>query len=218
MLKAIRQLFEGGKPAPAAEPVNEHAFAHGVAYPFARRRRDPGWRVWKRFRECSTISEDCMLGSMAWCTGTPRQIHLGARTICRGILLCDGGLGSIDIGEFVYIGDDVVISTRDRIWIGSRTLVAHGVQIFDNDSHPVDARDRHADYLNLLGGRARTHDIPARPVVIGEDCWIGTNSIVLKGVTIGNRSVVAAGSVVTADVGEDCVVAGNPARVVRSLV
>lgn len=158
-----------------------------------------------------------MLGAMAWCSGTPMQISLGNRTICRGVLLCDSELGSIDIGDLVYIGDDVIISTRERIRIGARTMVAHGVQIFDNDSHPLDPRDRHADYLNLIEGRPRTHLIPSAPVEIGEDCWLGANSIVLKGVTIGDRSVVAAGSVVTTDIGEDCVAAGNPARVVRSL-
>ena len=71
------------------------------------------------------------------------------------------------------------------------------MQIFDNDSHPIDARDRHADYLNLIEGRPRTHVIPSAPVEIGEDCWIGINSIVLKGVKIGDRPIVAAGSVVT---------------------
>ena len=174
--------------------------------------------VWKRFRACSTIPGDCMLGPMAWCTGTPQKIRLGKRTVCRGILLCDCGLGSIEIGDLVYIGDDVIISAREFIRIGSRTMVSHGVQIFDNDSHPTDARDRHADYLNLIEGRPRTHFIPSGPIVLGEDCWVGANSIVLKGVKIGDRSIVAAGSVVTADIGDDCVVAGNPARIVRSLV
>jgi acetyltransferase-like isoleucine patch superfamily enzyme len=60
----------------------------------------------------------------------------------------------------------------------------------------------------------QANDLPGH--LIGEDCWLGANSIVLKGVTIGDRSVVAAGSVVTADIGEDCLAAGNPTRVVRS--
>lgn len=218
MLNKFREMFGGGRQAVVAEPRNEHAFALGAAYPAAKREQDPGWIVWQRFRQCAAISDDCLLGAMAWCSGTTAQIRLGARTICRGILLCDDGRGSIEIGELVYIGDDVIISTRDRIRIGARTLIGHGVQIFDNDSHPLDSRDRHADYLNLLEGRPRTHIIPSAPVEIGEDCWIGANSIVLKGVKIGSRSVVAAGSVVTADVGDDCVVAGNPARIVRSLV
>jgi acetyltransferase-like isoleucine patch superfamily enzyme len=196
---------------------NSHAFAlSGVFLPDIPDSHEAAV-VWKRFRICSTISADCMLGAMAWCSGTPEQIRLGRRAICRGILLCDNGFGMIDIGDLVYIGDDVIISARERIRIGARTMIAHGVQIFDNDSHPLDPRDRHADYLNLIEGRPRTHFIPSAPVEIGEDCWMGANSIVLKGVTIGDRSVVAAGSVVTADIGEDCLVVGNPARVVRSL-
>ena len=54
------------------------------------------------------------------------------------------------------------------------------------------------------------------PIVIGDDCWIGQYSRICKGVTIGNGSVVAANSVVTKDVPENCIVAGNPARVVKN--
>jgi acetyltransferase-like isoleucine patch superfamily enzyme len=227
-LKLLPKLFKGQNasvgtesPSEGTQPLrsnNPHAFAlSGVFLPNIPDSHEAAV-VWKRFRACATIPADCMLGVMAWCSGTPTQICLGKRTVCRGILLCDGGQGFIEIGDLAYIGDDVIISTRERIRIGARTMVAHGVQIFDNDSHPIDARDRHADYLNLIEGRPRTHLIPSAPVEIGEDCWIGANSIVLKGVKIGDRSVVAAGSVVTVDIGEDCVVAGNPARIVRSLI
>lgn len=197
---------------------NPHAFALGPVFGPNLPEAHEAAAVWRRFQACATISEDCQLGLMAWCTGTPPQIRIGSRTICRGILLCDSGEGAIDIGELAYVGDDVIISTRESIRIGARTLIAHGTQIFDNDAHPTDARERHADYLSLLAGKPRSKAIGAAPVVIGEDCWLGVNSIVLKGVTIGPRSVVAAGSVVIGDVAADCVVAGNPARVVRSLV
>ena len=197
---------------------NPHAFALGPVFGSNLPETHNAVAVWRRFRACATIADDCQLGLMAWATGTPQQIRIGTRTICRGILLCDSGEGAIDIGELVYVGDDVIISTRESIRIGARTLIAHGTQIFDNDAHPTDARERHADYLSLLAGKARSRAIGAAPVVIGEDCWLGVNSIVLKGVTIGARSVVAAGSVVIGDVAADCVVAGNPARVVRSLV
>jgi acetyltransferase-like isoleucine patch superfamily enzyme len=227
-LKFLPKIFKYRKASAGAESLSEetkplrgnnpHAFALSDVFPPNILDSHEAAVVWKRFRACATIPGDCMLGAMAWCSGTPQQIRLGKRTICRGILLCDGGLGSIDIGDLVYIGDDVIISARELIRIGARTMVAHGVQIFDNDSHPIDPRDRHADYLNLIQGQPRTHFIPTAPVNIGEDCWIGTNSIVLKGVKIGDRSVVAAGSVVTIDIGDDCVAAGNPARLVRSLV
>ena len=227
-MKFLPKIFKYQKASTGAERLSEgtqplcgnnpHAFAlSGVFLPNIPDSHEAA-AVWKRFQACATIPGDCMLGAMAWCSGTPQQIRLGKRTICRGILLCDSGLGSIDIGDLVYIGDDVIISARELIRIGSRTLVAHGVQIFDNDSHPIDARDRHADYLNLIEGRPRTHFIPSAPINIGQDCWVGANSIVLKGVKIGDRSIVAAGSVVTADIGDDCVVAGNPAQIVRSLV
>jgi acetyltransferase-like isoleucine patch superfamily enzyme len=227
-LKFLPKIFRCRKASAAAKPLsqgtqplysnNPHAFAlSGVFLPNIPDSHEAAM-VWKQFQASSTVSDDCMLGAMAWCSGAPKQIRLGKRTICRGVLLCDGGLGSIDIGDLVYIGDDVIISARKLIRIGARTMVAHGVQIFDNDSHPIDPRGRHADYLNLIEGRPRTHSIPAAPVNIGEDCWIGTNSIVLKGVKIGDRSIVAAGSVVTADIGDDCVVAGNPAQIVRRLV
>jgi acetyltransferase-like isoleucine patch superfamily enzyme len=226
-LKFLLEIFKSRKSSALAESLpaqprplrsnNTHAFALSGVFPPNVPDSHEAAVVWKRFHACTTISADCMLGAMAWCTGAPNQIRLGNRTICRGVLLCDSGLGSIEIGDLVYIGDDVIISTRERIRIGSRTMVAHGVQIFDNDSHPLDARDRHADYLNLIEGRSRTHFIPSAPVEIGEDCWVGANSIVLKGVKIGDRSVVAAGSVVTVDIGHDCVAAGNPARIVRSL-
>lgn len=203
-------------PAPRGCP-NPHAFALGEVFGETVSSEHPAARVWSRFRSQATISDDCRLGPMAWCTGSPGQIAIGARTICRGILLCDGGEGRIAIGGLVYLGDDVIVSTRASVRIGDRTLIAHGVQIFDNDSHPLDARARHEDYLALLEGRPRPHPIPAAPIEIGDDCWLGVNSIVLKGVRIGDRSVVAAGSVVTHDIPPDSLAAGNPARVVRSL-
>src|SRR5437870_1963172 len=73
---------------------NPHAFALASVFPDGLPDTHEAAVVWKRFRECSQISDDCMIGAMAWCTGTPAQIRLGSRTICRGILLCDGGQGS----------------------------------------------------------------------------------------------------------------------------
>lgn len=199
-------------------PRNPHAFALAPVFGSDLPETHPAAAVWRRFRACATIADDCQLGVMAWCTGPVSQIRIGSRTICRGLLLCETSEGAIEIGELVYLGDNVIVSARAGIRIGARTLIAHGVQIFDNDSHPIDARERHADYLDLLAGKPRSKAIDAAPVVIGEDCWLGVNSIVLKGVTIGPRSVVAAGSVVVDDVAADSVVAGNPARVIRSLV
>jgi acetyltransferase-like isoleucine patch superfamily enzyme len=216
----LLQRFFGKSPKETAVgwSNNPHAFALGPVFGPDVAADHPAAAVWRQFRASARIGDGCSLGTMAWCNGTPEQIVIGSRVICRGILLCDSGEGAIRVGDLVYVGDDVIISTRAQIEIGARTLIGHGTQIMDNDAHPIDARERHADFLNMLAGKPRSKSIGSAPVIIGEDCWLGINSIVLKGVQIGPRTIVAAGSVVTETVGADCVVAGNPARVVKSLV
>lgn len=96
-----------------------------------------------------------------------------------------------------YANTGVSIDCFERITIGRDVAIAKGVVIRDCDSHAIDgARDR-------------------APIAIGDHVWLGTGAIVLKGVTIGDGAVVAAGAVVTRDVPPGCVVAGVPARVVR---
>ncbi|MEO8199502.1 MAG: DapH/DapD/GlmU-related protein [Gemmatimonadota bacterium] len=89
-------------------------------------------------------------------------------------------------------------------------MIAGNVSIFDNTSHPVSPARR-------LAHQPITEQDVA-PVIIGTNCWIGLNSIILRGVTIGDNSIVAAGSVVTKSVPPNSIVAGNPARLVKSIV
>ena len=84
-----------------------------------------------------------------------------------------------------------------------------GVLIYDQDGHPLDAARRRA-------GEPSPPESVA-PVTLGNDVWVGSGAVILKGVTVGDRAVVAARSVVTKDVPADSVVAGNPARVVLAL-
>lgn len=90
--------------------------------------------------------------------------------------------------------------------IGSRTLFGPSVSLYPA-SHPLSAETRNGTKGPEFGA----------PITIGEDCWICGNVIVLAGVTIGNGSVVGAGSVVTKDVPPNCVVAGSPARIIKRL-
>ena len=113
----------------------------------------------------------------------------------------------------VIIGDNVGISgatiyARDRIKIGSNTLIGANVKIIDNDFHPVDPTMR----LN-----ASNENMGVKPVVIGENVFIGCNSIILKGSTIGDNATIGAGSVVSGIIPENCVAAGNPARVIKKI-
>jgi acetyltransferase-like isoleucine patch superfamily enzyme len=115
----------------------------------------------------------------------------------------------LTIGSHVTIGYGNEINVARHVVIGDHVRIATGVSIFDNNSHPVDPERRRANVKMELQDTA--------PVIIQDDVWIGMNTLILKGVVIGEGAVVAAGSVVTKDVPPRTVVAGNPARVVKTL-
>ncbi len=112
------------------------------------------------------------------------------------------------IGDHTFIGHDCRFAVADSVLIGRFCLLAGGVTIADYDGHPVDPIRRRTEPASQEA---------IRPVVIGDDVWIGAGAVVLKGVTIGDRSIVAARAVVTRSVPADVVVAGNPARLVKHL-
>jgi maltose O-acetyltransferase len=110
----------------------------------------------------------------------------------------------VTFGERCQLNNGVtIVSERSGISIGQRCLIGPGVHIYDSDFHALDA-DLRATALPL-----------GAPVKIADDAFIGSNAIILKGVTIGAGSVVGAGAVVVADVPAGAIVAGNPARVVQ---
>jgi acetyltransferase-like isoleucine patch superfamily enzyme len=173
------------------------------------------------FSRGAIVGRDLRVTARAWCVNParPENIRLGESVICRGLIRIERfHEGHVVIGDNVLLGDDSIISCAERVEVGSFTMLAHGVQIFDNDSHPLDIAQRERDYL-IASGRLEGDrpGIGRAAVWIGDHCWIGTNSLVMKGVRIGPGSVVAAGSVVVSDVPPFTVAAGNPARVVRSL-
>jgi len=177
--------------------------------------------VWRQFERNASLADNCLLGPSAWCVnmGEKNNIILAKGVACRGIIRCENWKNAkLVINNDVYIGDDCLISCAERIEIGPYTLLAHGVQIFDNDSHPVDALERQKDYQVVRGQlQGKRGGIATAPVIIGSRVWVGFNAIVLKGVTIGDGSIVGAGSIVVEDVPPNTVVAGNPARIVKTL-
>ena len=126
--------------------------------------------------------------------------------------------GKIEIGSWCYVGENSRIWSASLVQIGNRVLIAHNVNIFDNLTHPLNAAERHKQIQEMFTrGHPRQLDLDERPVRIEDDAWIGAGAFVMRGVKIGARAVVAAGSVVTKDVAADVVVAGNPALVVKSV-
>lgn len=112
----------------------------------------------------------------------------------------------LEIGNRVDLGHNVVFVVNKEIVIEDDVNVASGVRFMDSDAHPRDAMERIADLP------PRPEEI--KPVRIGRYAWIGQNSFILKGVTIGEGSIVGVNSVVLTDVPPYCVVMGNPAKVI----
>lgn len=164
--------------------------------------------------QCVSVGDSFRMEHLPYINGNGR-IVIGNRVTFGGkpvfIFGNRGGtVPELTIGDHVFIGHLCSFSCSAAITIGKHCLIASGVQISDYDGHPVDAVRRRMDEPTPPEG--------IRPVVIGEDVWIGTGALILKGVRIGNRAIIGAGAVVTKDVADDTVVAGNPARVVKQLV
>jgi acetyltransferase-like isoleucine patch superfamily enzyme len=169
----------------------------------------------------------CRLGTRARLMPTARIrnirgdrdcIAVGADSIVRGELLTFAHGGKIEIGSWCYVGESSRIWSASLVQIGDRVLIAHGVNIFDNLTHPLNPAERHKQIQEMFTtGHPRQLDLDERPVTIEDDAWIGAGAFVMRGVKIGARAIVAAGSVVTKDVAADAVVAGNPALVVKSV-
>lgn len=177
-----------------------------------------GWIWFKKFfwteplfrSQCESVGPGLRMEALPYIAGSGR-IVLGENVRLSGQPQISFGRGDAElvIGDGTFIGHACGFNAGRSIRIGRHCLLATEVLVYDMDGHPLDADRRRA------GEPSPPEDI--KPVVIGDDVWIGTGAVVLKGVTIGDRAVIAARSVVTADIPPDSVAAGNPARVIRTL-
>lgn len=115
----------------------------------------------------------------------------------------------LEIGDNSSIGYGTTISVAEKITIGRDCLISIHCLIMDSDDHPLDPDKRRHNFPVDRG------DI--KPIKIGDNVWIGAYSAVLKGVAIGNNTVVAAHAVVTHSLPSNCICAGSPAKVIRRL-
>lgn len=128
------------------------------------------------------------------------------------------GDGFLTIGDNTTIRHDSVISSVEGIQIGRNVIISNNCIIRDHNSHPVSVSKRikmsesgfYSDLWNIKHARSSK-------IVISDNVWIGERAIILKGITIGEGSIIAAGSVVTKDVPPCSIAAGNPARIVKQI-
>lgn len=112
---------------------------------------------------------------------------------------------SVRIGEGTIVSNNVTIVAQQQVDIGAKCLIGDHIFITDSDFHDISPETRHTG-----GGKTA-------PTIIADSVWIGSRSIILKGVSIGENSVIAAGSVVTKNVPPNSIFGGNPAKHIRDL-
>jgi len=136
--------------------------------------------------------------------GENAQLHSKDFMMYEGaeIVVLDGG--KLSLGSNSYMNASLIQSANE-ISIGDDCAIASDVLIQDTDFHPI---------LDEKGNEKPV----SKPIVIGNKVWICAKATILKGVTIGDGAIIAAGAVVTKDVPAGCLVAGNPAKVVRENV
>lgn len=136
-------------------------------------------------------------------------LHENSRLVCKGHIQSFEAVrieclpnAVVEIGDKTYINHDSEIRCRERITIGNNVSIAYNVLIQDSDYHTTYDENGNPKPQTL-------------PVVIEDNVWIGANAIILKGVTVGEGTIVAAGSVVTKSVPPYSLVGGNPARIIK---
>lgn len=134
--------------------------------------------------------------------------------------------GEILIGNRTFIGSGTKLISISKIHIGSDVIISWGCTIYDHNSHSIYWNHRKNDVLDLISSYRENSNqienkdwsnVKSKPIKICDKAWIGFDVVILKGVTIGEGAVVAARSVVTKDVPPYTVVAGNPARIVKTI-
>jgi acetyltransferase-like isoleucine patch superfamily enzyme len=132
-------------------------------------------------------------------------VRIGKRVILRSrVARCEIGAergGVLEIGDGVFINQGATIAAQRHITIGRNTQIGDFAAVYDSNYHRIDPE----------------HPVRCAPVVIGENVWIGRGALVLPGSTVGDHTVVAAGSIVNGDLPPRVLAAGNPAQVVKKL-
>ncbi len=175
----------------------------------------------KSFSQNSVFAPDTVFMAGASCrnSGIRDMVSIDEHCTIGGAFIALYG-GKISVGKNTYIGPSTSIQSKESIRIGENVIIANNVALIDNNNHPTSPEMRLKmsaceDFLRDELWSWKYSD--SAPIVIEDNVWIGRDSRILKGVTIGKGSIVALGAIVTKDVPEYCIVAGNPAKVVKKL-
>ena len=148
---------------------------------------------------------------------TGGQIVIGDDCLIEGYVVCENENSRIVIGNNVYVGGSTVIDCAGSITIEDDVLISYHVTIADADGHSTKFSVRKNDLQAFRQGCVDWNTISVVDITVKRGAWIGARSILLKGVTVGEGCIIGAGSVVTSNIPDWHVAAGNPARIIRKI-
>lgn len=177
-------------------------------------------KAYLSYKKAEYHDDICFYGKPKLNLGKESKVRIGKKFICRSgrsTKLDNGAYSSFQVldGGTLTIGDysgmtNTIIVCKQCITIGHHVNIGNGTIIMDNDLHSTDwetRSDRSADTMHCI----------SKPVIIEDHVFVGARSIILKGVTIGEKSIVAAGSVVTHNIPSGEIWGGNPARFIKKI-
>lgn len=159
-------------------------------------------------------------------TSNNPRINIGQNCLLNCNLIFEKETGHISIGNRTYIGSRTNLISINSIEVGDDVTIAWGCTIYDHNSHSIYWEERKNDTIKSLNDLEATGDfirnkdwsvVKSAPIKICDKVWIGFDVVILKGVKVGEGAVIGARSVVTNDVPPYTVVAGNPAKIVKTL-
>ncbi len=154
------------------------------------------------------------------------RLVIGDDSVVSGSYIFENDEGVVKIGSRTFVGGGCKFICINSITVGDDVLISWGCTFMDNNAHSIyweerknDVKDWKKGIVEGAIGKYKNWDkVESKPIIIGDKAWIGFDVVIMKGVVIGERAVIAAGSVVVTDVPADSVYAGNPAKEVKKII
>jgi acetyltransferase-like isoleucine patch superfamily enzyme len=151
-------------------------------------------------------------------------LRVGDDSVISGKFVFENEMGSISIGNGTFVGGGKFV-TINKISIGNDVLISWGCTFMDNNAHSIKWSERKNDVKDWkkgieedkIGIYKNWQHVESAPIIIKDKAWIGFDTVILKGVTIGEGAIVGSRSVVTKDVPDWTLAAGNPAKIIRQI-
>lgn len=165
-----------------------------------------------------TCGEDSVITAKIKLRNELGKVSVGAKCTLAGNYYLNTEGSNLDIGDNVWVGGKTIIECTVGIRIQNDVLISYECILQDSNAHSLNLSERINDNIEWDRLGKKNWEIPiSSPILIGRGCWLGARVIVLKGVQLGEGCIVGAGAVVTKSFAPWSVIAGNPAKLIRTL-